>query len=88
MRPNRDLPTSKETDYVYNLAAVKNLLAQSQIPSATQLMFMRAVGRATITFDPHFTGSQITPLFLYLALFHWLTAVLLKVLISNKSAMA
>lgn len=31
-----DLPTPKETDYVYNLAALKNLLAESRIPSAAQ----------------------------------------------------
>lgn len=31
-------------------------------------MFMRAVGQATITFDPHFASSQITPLFFYLGL--------------------
>ena len=36
-------------------------LAQVEIPSPELLMFVRAVGRATITFDPHFASSQISP---------------------------
>lgn len=39
----------------------KNRLAQVKFLLLKQLMCMRARGQATITFDPHFAGSQISP---------------------------
>lgn len=47
-------------------------------------MFMRAVGQATITFDPHFASAQISPLLFRPLFTDWVSCVLEIPLISKK----
>lgn len=60
VHPARTSTESSHLKRVFTVVQPQEPVCWSYIPSAEQLMFMRAVGQATISFDPHFASSQIS----------------------------